>query len=112
MWLDLQFDDAQRLEILLTLLQTGLVVMLLAKMEFDWLDASAIFVLWLAQFLRPNLREGGAGAYGVWMAILVIGFVVKGRPLLAPEYFLGTIRQKPGKRESGSGKTPPAAAPF
>src|SRR3989454_1184303 len=93
MWLDFQFDDAQRLEILLTLLQTGLGVMLLAKMEFDWLDASAIFVLWLAQFLRPKLREEVAGGYGVWMAVLVIGFVVKSRPLLAPEYFRETIRK-------------------
>ena len=92
-WLDFHFDDAQRLEILLTLLQTGLGVMLLAKMEFDWLDASAIFVLWLAQFLRPNLREEVAVAYGIWMAILVIGFVVKGRPLLAPKYFWETIRK-------------------
>src|SRR2546422_6057661 len=82
-----------RSEILLTLLQTGLGVMLLAKMEFDWLDASAIFVLWLAQFLRPNLREEVAVAYGIWMAILVIGFVVKGRPLLAPKYFWETIRK-------------------
>src|SRR2546425_13313397 len=101
MWLDLQFDDAQRLEILLTLLQTGLGVMLLAKMEFDWLDASAIFVLWLAQFLRPNLREGVAGAYGIWMGILGIGFVVKRRPLLAPKYFWETIRR--WRRNAGGG---------
>src|SRR2546426_7417999 len=56
-WLDFHFDDAQRLELLLTLLQTGLGVMLLAKMEFDWLDASAIFVLWLAQVLRPGRKS-------------------------------------------------------
>ena len=86
-WADFHFDDAQRLEILLTLLQTGLGVMLLANMEFDWLDASVIFVLWLTQFLRPSLREEVAVAYGIWMAILVIGFVVKGRALLAPKYF-------------------------
>jgi cation:H+ antiporter len=86
-WADFHFDDAQRLEILLTLLQTALGVMLLANMEFDWLDASAILVLWLAQFLRPNLREEVAVAYGIWMGILVIGFVVQGRALLAPKYF-------------------------
>src|SRR5438034_4484810 len=98
-WLDFHFDDAQRLEILLTLLQTGLGVMLLAKMEFDWLDASAIFVLWLAQFLRPNLREEVAVAYGIWMAILVIGFVVKGRPLLAPRYFWEVVTATEGRKD-------------
>src|SRR2546426_2217097 len=55
-WMDFHFDAAQRLEILLTLLQTALGMMLLANMEFDWLDASIIFVLWLAQFLRPDWR--------------------------------------------------------
>src|SRR3989442_13704478 len=60
-WLDFRFDDAQRLELLLTLLQSGLAVILLANMEFDWLDATIIFVLWLTPFLRPPLpREGAA----------------------------------------------------
>ncbi len=92
-WLDFHFDEAQRLEILLTLLQTGLGVMLLANMEFDWLDATVIFVLWLAQFLRPSLREEVAVAYGLWMAVLVVGFVVKGKALLAPSYFWQVVRK-------------------
>ncbi len=92
-WLDFHFDEAQRLEILLTLLQTGLGVMLLANMEFDWLDATVIFVLWLAQFLRPSLREEVAVAYGLWMAVLVVGFVVKGKALLAPSHFWQVVRK-------------------
>jgi cation:H+ antiporter len=39
-WMDFHFDDAQRVEILLTLLQTALGMMLLANMDFDWQDAS------------------------------------------------------------------------
>jgi len=92
-WRDFHFDDAQRLEILLTLLQTGLGVLLLANMEFDWLDATIILVLWLVQFLRPNLREEVAVAYGLWMAILIIGFLVKGKALLAPKYFWDTVKK-------------------
>ena len=97
-WMDFHFDEAQQLEILLTLLQTGLGVMLLANMEFDWLDATIIFVLWLAQFLRPSLREEIAVAYGIWMAILLIGFIVRGKRLLAPQYFWETVRRhdRPG----------------
>ena len=90
-WRDFHFYDAQRLEILLTLLQTGLGMMLLANMEFDWLDATILLVLWLAQFLRPSLREEVAVAYGIWMAILAVGFAVRGKALLAPKYFWETV---------------------
>jgi len=106
-WMDFHFDEAQRLEILLTLLQTSLGAMLLASMEFTWLEASVLFVLWLAQFLRPNLREEIAVAYGLWMAILAIGFVTRGRALLAPKYFWETVRRatdgndRPAPREAG-----------
>lgn len=92
-WADFHFDDAQRLEILLTLLQTALGMLVLANMEFDWLDATAMFVLWFAQFVRPTLREEVAVAYGLWMAILVIGFAVRGQALLAPKYFWQTVRR-------------------
>jgi len=94
LWMDFHFDAAQRLEILLTLLQTALGMMLLANMEFDWLDASIIFVLWLAQFLHPDWRGQVAVAYGLWMVILGIGFVVRGKPLLAPKYFWETLKAR------------------
>ena len=93
-WQDFHFDGPQRLEILLTLLQSGLAMMVLANMEFDWRDASVLFVLWLAQFLQPNLREAVAVAYGVWMVILAIEFAVGRKALLAPRYFWEIIRQK------------------
>ena len=90
-WADFHFDAGQRLEILLTLLQTGLGVVILANMEFDWLDATALFVLWGVQFFVPHLREEVALGYAVWIAILVIGFVIRGKRLLAPKYFWETI---------------------
>jgi len=90
-WADFHFDAGQRLEILLTLLQTGLGVVILANMEFDWLDATALFVLWGVQFFVPHLREEVAVGYAVWIAILVIGFVIRGKRLLAPKYFWETI---------------------
>jgi hypothetical protein len=81
------------MEILLTMLQTALGGALLANLEFDWRDASALFVLWLAQFLVPHLREEVAVAYGVWIAVLLIGFMIRGDRLLAPRYFLQAIRR-------------------
>ena len=91
-WADFPFDPGQRIEIVLTLLQTALGVMLLANMEFDWLDATALFALWVVQFSVPHLREEVALAYGVWMVILVIQFVVGRKRLLAPKYFWETVR--------------------
>lgn len=94
-WMAFHFDDAQRLEILLTVLQTLVGVLLLASMEFGWLDASMIFVLWLVQFMRAGLREEVAVAYTLWIAILVIGFAVRAKPLLAPKYFWAVVRRRP-----------------
>ncbi len=93
-WADFPLDIAQRNELALTLLQTVLGVLLLANMEFDWIDATALFVLWAVQFTLPQLRIEVMVAYGVWALVLVIGFVVKGQPLRAPAYFWQTLTQK------------------
>ncbi|MGH7671927.1 MAG: hypothetical protein ACREMC_03440 [Gemmatimonadales bacterium] len=91
-WADFHFDAEQQLEIVLTLLQTGLGVVLLANMEFDWLDATALFVLWAVQFLVPTLREEVAVGYALWITVLVIGFIIRAKPLLAHTYFWETIK--------------------
>src|SRR2546426_365686 len=62
--------------------------------EFGWLDATILLVLWLAQFLVPHWREEVAVAYGIWIVVLVIGFAVGGKRLLAPRYFLETLRRR------------------
>ncbi len=96
-WADFPFDPGQGIEIVLTLLQTALGVLLLANMEFDWLDATALFVLWAVQFSVPHLREAVAVAYGVWMVMLVIELATGRKKLLAPKYFVETLRAS-GKR--------------
>ncbi|MGH7605769.1 MAG: hypothetical protein ACREME_00390 [Gemmatimonadales bacterium] len=102
-WADFHFDAEQRVEIILTLLQTGLGMVVLANMKFDWFDATALFVLWVVQFLAPDLREEVSVAYALWIAVLLIGFAVKGKRLLAPAYFWETItRQRPDKRSAGT----------
>jgi len=93
-WAPFPFDAEQRLEILLTMLQTALGAVLLANLEFDWRDASVLFVLWLAQFLVPHWREEVAVAYALWIGVLVIGFVIRGEKLLAPKYFWETFTRK------------------
>src|SRR2546430_10707484 len=92
-WVDFHFDEAQRLEVLITLFQTALGMLLLARMEFAALDAAILFVLWLAQFLRPSLRDEVTIVYGAWMAVLVIGFGIRLTPLQAPKIFLDAMRK-------------------
>jgi cation:H+ antiporter len=90
-WAPFPFDAEQRLELILTLLQTALGAVVLANLEFDWRDASALFVLWLAQFLVPHWREEVAVAYAVWIVVLLIGFAIRGQRLLAPKYFWAVL---------------------
>lgn len=92
-WLDFHFDDAQRLEILLTLLQSWLGLLVLANMEYGWRDATVLFVLWLVQFLEPSLRQTVAIGYVVWIGVLVSEFALRRKTLLAPEYFWQTVRR-------------------
>ena len=93
-WADFRFDDAQQLEIVLTLLQTGLGVLLLASMEFGAPAAAGLFGMWLAQFLVPGWRHQVAIAYGVWMALLLVLYASGRLPLRAPACFLETVRAK------------------
>jgi len=93
-WAAFPFDSEQQLEIILTMLQTALGALVLANLEFDWMDATALFVLWLAQFLMPHWREEVAIAYGVWIVVLIIGFVVRAERLKAPTYFWEILRSK------------------
>jgi cation:H+ antiporter len=104
-WASFPFDSEQQLEIVLTMLQTALGALVLANMEFDWLDASALFVLWLAQFLVPHWREEVAIAYGLWIAILLIGFAVRGQRLKAPQYFWDVLTGKAQDPEGRGGPT-------
>jgi cation:H+ antiporter len=94
-WAAFHFDAEQRLEIVLTLLQTGLGLAVLANMEFDWLDATALFVLWALQFFVPHLRQEVAIAYAVWIVVLGIGYAMGAKKLLAPRYFWETVRGGP-----------------
>jgi len=32
--------------------------------------------------------------YALWIVVLLVGFVIKGQPLLAPKYFWETLKQK------------------
>ncbi len=75
----LHFDQEQRLEILITILQSLLAVMILANMRFAFWEAGVLFILWFVQFLRPGLRDEVSWIYGLWTLFLfVYGFGHRG----------------------------------
>jgi cation:H+ antiporter len=69
------FDEHQKLEILLTIIQSYLGFLFLASMDFKFFEAAALFVLWLAQFLVPSIREEILWVYAAWALIETLRLV-------------------------------------
>jgi cation:H+ antiporter len=77
----LPFDEFQRLEILLTILQAFLGWLFLASMSFEAVEAAGLFVLWVIQFAVPSLRHHMLWIYGAWIAFELV-LVATGRTKL------------------------------
>lgn len=89
----LPFDGAQREEILLTIVQSAVAVLVLLDMRFHWYDAAILFVLWLAQFIEAGWRDEITYVYAGWALLLVVSWIWK-RPT-APGIFWRLVRGKP-----------------
>jgi cation:H+ antiporter len=63
------FDEHQRVEILLTIVQSYLGFLFLASMDFTLFEAAGLFVLWLIQFIVPNIRVEITWVYAFWALI-------------------------------------------
>ena len=70
------FDDVQKTEILLTIVQSYLGFLFLASMDFTWWEASALFALWLVQFFSPGVRGPITGVYAAWAALETVRLVM------------------------------------
>lgn len=68
----LPFDGEQRQEIMITILQSVLGVLILSNMRFAFWEAALLFVLWFAQFLSPSLRNEISVVYAIWGVMLVV----------------------------------------
>jgi cation:H+ antiporter len=70
------FDEHQRVEILLTILQSFLGWLLLVNMDLRAFEAGILFVFWLVQFAVPSTRGVMIGVYGAWCVVemLLIAF--------------------------------------
>ena len=88
----LRFDGVQRLEILLTVMQSLVAVLVLMRMRFNWWNASLLFGLWLAQFLEAHWRDEITWLYGIWAAVLVLSWIWA--PPTAPHIFWRLVRER------------------
>lgn len=80
----LQFDEQQSVELALTLSQSVLALMFLVNMSFAWWEATAMFVLFAAQFVLPEFFGQQAKlwicyAFLVWSAVELLIIVFRRR---------------------------------
>jgi cation:H+ antiporter len=66
------FDEHQRLEILLTILQSFLGWLLLVNLDLRAFEAGILFVFWFVQFAVPSTREVMAGVYAAWCGVEIL----------------------------------------
>ena len=98
----LPFDEFQRLEILLTILQAFLGWIFLASMSLQAYEAVGLFVLWLVQFVYPSLRSEMLWVYGAWIVVelLLVALGKKRIPCFSCFWRVWT------RRKAGSGSNP------
>src|SRR5258708_33682966 len=65
----LPFDEFQRGEILLTIVQAFLGWLFLASMDFEAYEAAGLFVLWLVPVAVPSVRRTIPFVYWAWNAV-------------------------------------------
>jgi cation:H+ antiporter len=71
------FDDFQRHEILLTILQSFLGFLLLLNLELRFHEAVILFVFWFVQFVVPSWREEMIFVYAAWCVVELLRMVVR-----------------------------------
>jgi hypothetical protein len=76
----LVFDQHQRDEILLTILQSLLGFILLLNLELRFHEALVLFVFWLVQFVVPSWRQVMIYVYLAWCIVELVRMVWARRP--------------------------------
>lgn len=82
----LEFDELQRHEILLTILQSFLGFLLLMNLELVFHEALVLFSFWAVQFFVPSVREEMIWVYAGWCALEILKMIFARR---APAAWIG-----------------------
>ena len=90
----LTFDEHQRNEILLTILQSFLGFLLLLNLELKLHEAVILFVFWFVQFALPFTREVMIYVYLAWCAVEIGKLLVSRKAPEAWHCFRRTLAQR------------------
>ena len=90
----LTFDEHQRNEILLTILQSFLGFLLLLNLELKLHEAVILFVFWFVQFALPFTREVMIYVYLGWCAVEIVKLLLSRKPPEAWHCFRRTLAQR------------------
>jgi cation:H+ antiporter len=94
------FDEFQRSEILLTVAQSMLGMLLLSNMSFHIVEAGGIFALWGAQFVQPHLHAEVTIVYFAWVVYELFVTIVVRRRLAAFQAFARVWRAHAARTRS------------
>jgi cation:H+ antiporter len=95
------FDGMHRDEILLTILQSLLGMVVLLNMQFSAFEALLIFVLWFVQFVFPDWREELLPVYGFFIVGGLVEMLLGRRGVDAVRGFVSHWRAHVKPRRSG-----------
>jgi cation:H+ antiporter len=98
----LPFDGDQRHEILITVLQSMLAMLILSNMRFAFWEAALLFVLWFAQFLNPGLRDEISWIYSIWGGVLIVDSIADPSRWRAQRLFMELITRNKNVKENRS----------
>jgi cation:H+ antiporter len=71
------FDEHQKVEILLTIVQSYLGFLFMVSMSFSFWEAVGLFGLWLLQFVVPGIREEITLVYIFWAGIETVQAIIR-----------------------------------
>ena len=92
------FDEHQKVEIILTIVQSYLGFLFLLSMDFQFKEALGLFALWLAQFLVPSIRDKILWVYGAWAAFETVSVLINFRQRNAFHVFRTVLKEHFFKR--------------
>ncbi|HUR81373.1 MAG TPA: hypothetical protein VM733_11440 [Thermoanaerobaculia bacterium] len=85
----LVFDQMQRHEIILTILQSFLGFLLLLNLRLVLYEALILFIFWAVQFFVPSIREEMIWVYAAWCALEVVKLLIARK---APAAWTGMMK--------------------
>jgi cation:H+ antiporter len=88
----IQFDDQQKLELLMTLGQALLGLMFLINMELAWWEATGLFLLFMIPFFHPAAEKLVTASYFIFAAVELARMILGRRKMIAFVKFRETWR--------------------